>query len=66
MKEALHHYTYGSSYANGSGKTVGTLEKGMKADLVVLDTDLLECKEKDLMATKVLLTMVDGNIVYKR
>lgn len=66
MKNAIHDYTYGSSYANGSEKIVGTLDLGMKADLIVLDKDLLNCAEDELMDTKVLLTMVDGEIVLDK
>ena len=37
---------------------------GKLADIVVLSNNLLECDEKEILTTKVLYTIVDGNIVY--
>jgi hypothetical protein len=36
------------------------------ADLVLLDRDILACEDKDVARTRVLLTVVGGEVVYER
>jgi len=43
---------------------VGSIEAGKYADLIVIDTDILQCPVDDILNTKVLLTMVGGKIVW--
>nr|WP_241262781.1 amidohydrolase [Parahaliea mediterranea] len=45
---------------------VGSLEVGKLADLVVVDRNILDIPVAQLPRTRVLLTMVDGRIVYPR
>ncbi len=47
-------------------KQKGSLEKGKFADFIILDTDLMNCKETDILKTKVLATYVSGEKVYKQ
>jgi len=47
-------------------KQKGSLEKGKFADFIILDTDLMNCKETDILKTKVLATYVNGERVYKQ
>ena len=42
----------------------GSLEKGKFADFIILDKDLMKIPEKDILATKVLMTWVGGKKVY--
>lgn len=67
VHEALRNYTYGSAYACGKENELGTLEAGKLADIVVLGKDPFEIiKDRDQMfEMPVLMTMMDGNIVYK-
>ena len=44
---------------------LGSIEKGKLADLVIIDRDYLTVPEDDIQETKVLLTMVDGRIVWE-
>lgn len=61
---ALRAYTRGSALANGLDDT-GTIEPGRAADLVVLDRDPLAAPGRSFMEARVLLTMVDGDVVWE-
>jgi predicted amidohydrolase YtcJ len=43
----------------------GSLEKGKYADLIVLDRDVLACKEDDIKDTQVLRTYLQGRLVHE-
>ena len=58
-------YTIGSACAINRDKELGTLEKGKLADVVVLDRNLFEIDAKEILQVKPVLTMMDGEIVYK-
>jgi len=45
-------------------KTTGSLEAGKRADLVVLDRDILTIDPQTIADTKVLATYLDGRLVY--
>ena len=62
--DALRAYTLGSAAAAGRAAELGTLEAGKLADLVVLDTNLLTCADKDIQHTSVISTLVGGDVVY--
>lgn len=64
LEEAIKGYTIRAAYAEFSEKEKGSLRPGKLADLVVLDRDLFRLQPDDIPATMVLLTMVDGRIVY--
>ncbi len=66
LTEALRAYTFGSAYAAHREHEIGTLEAGMLADIVVLDRNLLEIPAEDILKTKVLLTVMDGKVVYQQ
>ena len=44
---------------------LGSIEAGKLADLVVLDKDILTCPLDEIKDTKVLMTMVGGEVVYE-
>ena len=64
IKEALYAYTQAPAFAEFREKSVGRLEPGFLADMVVLDRDPLAASPKDLMQTRVLRTIVNGETVY--
>jgi predicted amidohydrolase YtcJ len=66
VEEALKAYTRGAAFAAFSEKSLGTLEPGKLADLVVLDRDLFKEPPETLAEANVLLTMVGGRIMYQR
>ncbi len=65
LEEALTAYTWGSAYAGFAEGSVGRLEAGKYADLVVLSQDLFEMDPVEIPTVQVEVTMVGGNIVYR-
>ena len=63
---ALEIFTINSARAIGLGDTVGSIEIGKSADLIVLDRNVLETPADDLADTKVLTTWFEGRVVYER
>lgn len=66
MEEVLYAYTYGSAYSNNRENELGTLEPGKLADIIVVDRNLLNCRREDILNAKVLLAIMDGEIVFER
>jgi predicted amidohydrolase YtcJ len=65
MQQAIAAYTTGPAYAEFAEKQKGTLAPGMLADLVVLDRDLTAIPADQILATRVLKTVVGGKTVYE-
>lgn len=63
-EKALEIYTQANAYAGFQEDWKGKIEKGYVADIVILDTNLLTCNEADIPKTKVLYTLVDGQVKY--
>lgn len=66
VEEAVRAYTKDAAYASGEEGIKGTLEVGKLADLVVLSEDIFEVQEEDIPRVRVEMTILDGEIVYKR
>ncbi|MDW3229107.1 MAG: amidohydrolase [Acidobacteriota bacterium] len=64
VEEAIKSYTVRAAYAEFSEKEKGSLEPGKLADLVVLDRNLLRIEPDEILKTRVLLTMVDGRVIF--
>lgn len=64
LSEALRCYTYGSAYGVMREDEIGSLSAGKFADLVVLDKDIFKIPEEELLERKVIMTIMDGNIIY--
>ena len=64
-EQAVIAYTKGSAYAEFAEKYKGKLMPGMLADLAVLSQDIFTIPAPQLPATKSVLTMIDGKIVYQ-
>ncbi len=43
---------------------IGSIEAGKLADLVIIDKEILSCPVDDIKKTKVLTTVVGGEVVY--
>jgi predicted amidohydrolase YtcJ len=65
LAEALYAYTQGSAYADKAEKLKGRLEPGYLADIVVLDSDPAKSTPQQLLHTRVLRTIVNGETVYE-
>ena len=64
MDQAIAASTAGSAFAQFEEKEKGKLVPGMLADFVVLDRDITASSPEKILATKVLLTVVGGKMVY--
>jgi predicted amidohydrolase YtcJ len=64
IEEAIRAYTYNTAYANFEEKTKGSIEVHKVADIVVLNKNLLQATPREILDAKVVMTIVDGKIVY--
>ena len=64
LETAIDAYTINAAYAMKQDKTTGSLEAGKRADLVVLDRDILTIDPETIDQTKVLATYLDGRVVH--
>ncbi|MFM1651377.1 amidohydrolase [Brevibacillus sp. B_LB10_24] len=65
LADAIRYYTLGGAYGVHREHELGTLEKGKFADLAVLDRDLFSIPADGIKDAKVVLTVMDGKIVYQ-
>jgi predicted amidohydrolase YtcJ len=63
-RQAIDAYTRGSAYATRCEHDRGTLAPGYRCDLIVLSEDPFAVPPDRLDKVRVLLTMVDGRVVY--
>ena len=64
LDQALYAYTQGSAYADFSEKVRGRLESGYAADFIVLDRDITKVGPREILATRVIKTIVGGEVVF--
>lgn len=64
LADALRAYTINGAYQLRMEDTVGSIEVGKKADLVVLGSDLFAVRPEDIHTVPVILTMMDGLITH--
>lgn len=60
-EEALKSYTIWNAYSSNEDHIKGSLEVGKLADFIILDKDLLKCKDEEIPKTKVLEVYIEGN-----
>lgn len=65
MDEAIRAYTVGSAYAEFAEKVKGSITVNKLADLVALDRDIYRIPTAEIDQAKVVLTIMDGKIVYE-
>jgi len=65
VEEAVRAYTVGSAYAEFQETVKGTITVGKVADVVMLSRDIFKIDPKEIENVKVVLTMVDGRVVYE-
>lgn len=63
--EALKLFTSNAAYAAFMEDELGTIEVGKRGDFSVFDQDLLTVEDADILKTKPLMTIVEGDIVWK-
>ncbi|HVQ11730.1 MAG TPA: amidohydrolase [Methyloceanibacter sp.] len=64
LQTAIDAYTINAAYAMKQDTTTGSLEVGKRADLAVLDRDILTIDPETIQETQVLATYLDGRLVH--
>ena len=65
-QQAIQMYTRNNAYILFLDDRVGALEKGKRADFVILDRDLLECPEDEIKEIRPVMTFLDGSVAFER
>ena len=64
--EALKMFTIWPAFAAFQEDIKGTIEVGKLADLTVFSKDIMKVTPEEILQAEVVLTIVNGKIVYKR
>ena len=65
-EDALRGITIWPAIANFEEHKKGSLEVGKWADLVMLDQDILKCREEQISSTSVIITILQGEEVFRK
>ena len=66
LASAVRAYTSGAAWASFDEQRKGTLARDMLADIVILSEDLFALPPERLLEAEVVMTIMDGRIVYRR
>jgi predicted amidohydrolase YtcJ len=64
-EQAVRFYTFNNAWLNFEDHAKGSLEPGKLADFIMVDRDIMKCPVDEIRGTKVLLTMVNGKVVWE-
>jgi predicted amidohydrolase YtcJ len=65
LEKAFKAYTIEAAKAYGMEDSVGTLEEGKLADIAVIDRNLFELEPMEIRKCSVVMTIMDGRIVFR-
>lgn len=65
LEQALRAYTIDAAYMNRWENIIGSLEKGKRADIIVLDQNLFKITPDEIAEVNVLATMMNGEVVHE-
>jgi len=65
LKDAIRAFTINGAYALHSDQFFGSLEQGKLADMIVINQNLLQTPVSRIPDTKVLLTLLGGQTVFR-
>jgi predicted amidohydrolase YtcJ len=65
IHEALKAYTVNNAYAAFEDDIRGSIKAGKLADITVLDRNLLKIDPEDILNMSVVMTIIDGKIIFK-
>ncbi|MFO7990492.1 MAG: amidohydrolase [Thermodesulfobacteriota bacterium] len=66
VDQAVQGYTSTPAAASGMRNLTGSLAVGKRADLIVTDRNIFTVDPKEIPATRVILTLFNGKIVYEK
>jgi len=64
LQAALDSYTVNAALALKQEATTGSIERGKRADVIVIDRDIFSVDPHELHSAKVLATYLDGKEIY--
>ncbi|MCI0445107.1 amidohydrolase [bacterium] len=64
-ENALRHYTIDAAYASFEENIKGSFSLGKLADITVLSQNFLKMPPEEILKTKIVLTILEGKIVYR-
>ncbi|MGH9389417.1 MAG: amidohydrolase, partial [Vicinamibacteria bacterium] len=65
-EEALRSFTLDAAYASFEEADRGSLEPGKLADFVVFSKDIMSVPPREILSTDCLLTVIGGEVVFRR
>jgi predicted amidohydrolase YtcJ len=65
VEDALSMYTLGSAYASFEEHVTGSVEESKRADLTLLDRDPTTVDQEEIKDIRVLMTVVQGGVVWQ-
>jgi predicted amidohydrolase YtcJ len=66
VAEAVWGFTLGPALATGRQNELGSISPGKRADLVVLDRDIFAVEPGEIAQAQVVMTVLDGEVVYQQ
>jgi predicted amidohydrolase YtcJ len=66
VEDALRLWTINAAYSGFEERIKGSIEPGKFADLIVISRDILTIPENEIKDIKVEMTIIDGEIVYRK
>jgi predicted amidohydrolase YtcJ len=63
--QALKMFTIWPAYAAFEEKLRGTIEPGKLADLTILSADIMTIPEREILKTRCVMTVINGEVVYE-
>ena len=63
---ALKMFTTWAAYGEFSENRRGIIETGFDADFTVLNNDITSCQPDEILNTKVMMTIVGGNVIHSK
>jgi predicted amidohydrolase YtcJ len=64
-EQALKMFTTWAAFAAFEEKSRGSIEVGKFADLTVLSADILKIPEMDILKTRCLMTVINGEVAWE-
>ena len=63
-EQALKSYTLDAAYGAFEESIKGSIQVGKYADFTVFDMDIMKIPEQEILETKVIMTIVNGDVVF--
>jgi predicted amidohydrolase YtcJ len=63
--EVLKAFTWNAAFAAQAETELGSIEPGKYGDLVMLDRDVMSVDARNILETRVLLTVIGGEVVFE-